>query len=199
LKLALRSLVVVALLCSPARAQLVSDPQPETEPAHVPHFRPAGGPIFGIDGGLGIFAGGCDGCSILGGIGLGLYGGLLLTQRLALLFDARGVIHPLPLDGELKGLLSSSNYSLTAQWWLKPDLWGRAGFGVGLRSRAQGGDQDYRAGPSITLALGSEQKHRPSGGINLSVHVTAATLRDAIDDRLTVFWSAAGFVGAHWN
>jgi hypothetical protein len=96
-----------------------------------PAYYPASG-RYGLVVGVGVGFGAltADGCGDLCGSGLSLEGhiGGMVNPRMAVLFDAWGVIHPIP---NTDGATTNTIYAGALQWWLTPIIWIKGGIGLG--------------------------------------------------------------------
>jgi len=189
-------------MSSSAMAQVVTEPGGKgwVPPSlQGPSFREAVAPILGLDIGLGVLEGTCDRCPFLGGAMLGAYAGLHVHERVSVVADARATVHPLPsLDELTDGILLNASYSLGAQVWVTPELWLRGGGGITLQDFIIDGPDELRWGPTLMLGIGGEQRHRPTNGVDLALHVGFTSLRgQGRGGQLLVVATPA--ISGHWH
>ncbi|RMH39520.1 MAG: hypothetical protein D6689_16260 [Deltaproteobacteria bacterium] len=191
----------------PAAAQrngtVVSDPAEQDDDFYVPELRSPLRSDVGFDIGLGLIGATCAGCErALGGLALDLYGGALVTRRIAVLAAADTVLHLLPVDApEDRGLVSHTTFTANARVWAMPQVWLQAGAGAGLLRVDGSADDGSDWGPVASLAVGREVDHRPARGVNVTVRAWLGRYDDEDDagaaTRITLY-SVAASVGWHW-
>jgi hypothetical protein len=100
--------------------------------------------------GFGLGPGGflCDGCSTLTGVESDLHGGLMLTERLAVLGELQ-----VTFVNENEGQRSQAEAMVAAQLWVTPSLWTKLGFG---HARVDHPDEMKEDGVAWLAAAGYE-------------------------------------------
>lgn len=171
---------------------------PTEEDLYLPSLRTATRLAVGFDFGVGIFDASCSACEYLGGLSLDVYGGVLVSPRVALLVELWTLAHLLPADREgTSGLALHSFATLQGRLWMLPEVWMGAGVGAGALSVTSGEDAGTGLGPALVLSLGTEVHHRPDTGVDLALRLGVTFLED--DNRRSFeLYQIAATVGWHW-
>lgn len=153
--------------------------------------------MIGFDFGIGVYDATCKQCPADGGLALDVYLGAIVHRRIAILLDVFSVLHLLPVDEPVRGVVSNNHVSAVARVWLFPTVWIEGGGGLNVFARNQTGDDIYQTQPGWVLSIGTEQKHRPHFGIDFTLRMGAAVLED--DGDRALLYDVAGLVGFHWQ
>jgi hypothetical protein len=172
----------------------------EPPPVYVAELRGPVRKLIGFDFGLGIYDGFCSDCLMVGALSAGFQTGLQIAPRVALIAEVWSLLHLLPADSaDARGFTAHSIVTAGARVWLQPTLWIQSGLGAGAVSIV-GPIDDVAIGPSATLSIGSELRHRPTSGIDLALKLGGTWYsEDGEPNDGDILYNLAAAIGYHWN
>ncbi len=174
----------------------------EPPPLYIAELRKPGRLVLGFGIGVGAFDALCDGCRVVGGLSIDVFGGWQLTSRIAVGAEVFSLLHVLATDGNRSGFASHTSMTASARVWLVPKLWISVGVGAGMFAVVTSDDSDTAAfGPGAQIGFGGETDHGPTRGIDLAVRFCATVLDDGSVSGMdkTLAYSLAGVIEWHWN
>jgi hypothetical protein len=169
------AVLIVVGAATPTFAQPVPPPPPPasspppTYPWRSPEIQRSGFIVgFSIGGGA---MGGCRDCDAIGGLGVALHLGGMLSPRLALMLDGGGIIRP--IDG---ATLIHSIDTLAAQYWTSDNFWVKGGFGIGRVFLTDDHGESVKLGTGLAMlgAIGVEIAHGRRFAIDVQATLAAA-------------------------
>jgi hypothetical protein len=136
---------------SKASAQYYGRPRYYAAPAYYPPAGYRSGLVLG--GGIGVGGLTADACGDTCGGGLSLEGhiGGMINPRLALMFDAWTVIHPV---NSFNGTTTDTIYAGALQFWASPIVWFKGGIGLGNTTVSNPVENSIR-GATATALMGA--------------------------------------------
>jgi hypothetical protein len=146
---------------------------------------------FGIGGGE-IAATDCDGCESLGGFAFDFQVGGFISPRMAIMYDAFGV-----LRSENNLVWINGVNTAAIQYWVTPQLWLKGGLGFSQVRVDDGfGNSDAEYGFGGQLGVGFEVISSARFALDLSAKVSHGTFKDG--GQTVGLSNAAVLVGFHW-